>query len=164
MPLDYRTSNLLEFASIMEVIICTHCSHKDLCASNSVSYITIPPSYPRLESKCTNNALTTIQIICFLPQNICSELPESRLDPRPTVQIPGYSPTGRGTTREKAGFATQEKTASTKEEVGSNITKGFWLHKRSNIWNGFCKWFSKVSWSMEYEEGTQTSSIALYWT
>lgn len=119
----------------------------------------IPSLSPRSESKYTSNALAAIQRIRFLPQNICSELPESGLDPRPTVRIPSYGPAGGGTASEKAGFTTQKETARAKEEVGSNVAKSRRLQERSDFRNSFYTRLSKVSSCNDLCEPFSRSSV-----
>ena len=109
------------------------------------SVIASAPSCPGSEPQRTSNALATIQLICFLPQNISSKFSIRRLNPRPAVRIPDYTPTGRGTAGEKAGFTAQEETTGAKEEVRRNIAKSCRLQKSSDVWNGFYTCPSKMS-------------------
>ena len=64
------------------------CSHKVHYICNSIWYTVILNSDKRSESKYTSNSLATIQVVCFLAQDIRSEFPKSRLDPRLTFGIP----------------------------------------------------------------------------
>lgn len=64
------------------------CSHEDYCIRNSFPSIVVASSWSGSEPKYTSNPLATIQVICLLPQDVCSKFPKGRFNSRLTFGIP----------------------------------------------------------------------------
>jgi hypothetical protein len=78
-----------------------------------------------------------IELIRLLPQRICFELPERRLDSGASSRVRGDSCHCERGAAEQAQLAAEEEPPTSKEEVRYNVAERCWLEQRRYVWDWF---------------------------